>query len=133
MKKILIVDDSFAIRMLLTTIISRKGGFEIAEASTARVARSLCAANRYDLIFLDHMLPDGIGWEIAEMIYCDPQKYGNPMIIAMSGSVPQKTALKSGIHYSQFMHKPFNIARIEEILEKLPEDGPVDKDGHSSL
>jgi len=119
MKKILIVDDSFAIRMLLTTIINRKGGFDIAEASTVREARSLCAANRYDLIFLDHMLSDGIGWEIAKMISLDPEKYGNPRIIAMSGSISQEKAEKSGIHYSQFMPKPFDVSEIDGIIDKI--------------
>ncbi|OGV52797.1 MAG: hypothetical protein A2X45_00070 [Lentisphaerae bacterium GWF2_50_93] len=56
MKKILIVDDSPEIRLLLTNIIIRKTGFHVSEASSVKVAASLCAANRYDLIFLDHRL-----------------------------------------------------------------------------
>ncbi|HCE46696.1 MAG TPA: hypothetical protein DET40_24375 [Lentisphaeria bacterium] len=79
------------------------------ETPSLAEAASLCAENRFDLIFLDHNLGDGIGWEIAEMIFLDPQKYGNPRIVAMSGSVPKEKAEKSGIHYSQFLPKTLRI------------------------
>ena len=92
------------------------------EASSLAEASSHCAENRFDLVFLDHKLSDGIGWEIAEMISLNPQKYGNPKIVVMSGSVPQEKAVKSGIHYSQFMPKPFSLAQIDGIIEKLPEE-----------
>ncbi len=133
MRKVLVVDDDPGVRTLLSAIIRRKGGFHVTETASLAEALSLCAENKFDLIFLDHHLQDGIGWEIAEMISLEPQKYGNPMIITMSGSVPQGIAAKLGIHYSQFMPKPFDIAKINHILDKLPEDGSVDKDGQPSL
>ncbi|HBC86488.1 MAG TPA: hypothetical protein DCZ94_05995 [Lentisphaeria bacterium] len=122
MKKILIVDDAPGIRVLLTNIISRKEGFHVTEASSVKDAASLCAANRYDLIFLDHRLRDGVGWEIAEMIFLDPQKYGTSMIIAMSGSVIPGKDDKCSKYYSQFIPKPFEIAQVDEILENLSKE-----------
>ncbi|HCE46743.1 MAG TPA: hypothetical protein DET40_24615 [Lentisphaeria bacterium] len=122
MRKVLVVDDDSGVRSVLSAIIMRKGGFHVAEASSLAEATAMCLDNRYDLVFLDHMLRDGIGWEIAELISLNPQKFGNPMIIAMSGSVPQEKAMKSGLHYSEFMPKPFAVAQIEGILEKLPEE-----------
>ncbi|OGV36972.1 MAG: hypothetical protein A2X48_00370 [Lentisphaerae bacterium GWF2_49_21] len=122
MKKILIVDDSPAIRLLLTNIIIRKTGFHVTEASSVEIAASLCAANRYDLIFLDHRLGDGVGWEIAEMISLDPGKYGRPRIIAMSGSVFPGKDDEAKKYYSQFIPKPFEFGQIDDILEKLSEE-----------
>ena len=125
MRKVLVVDDDPGVRTLLSAIIIRKGGFHVTETSSLAEASSLCAENQFDLIFLDHHLQDGIGWEIAEMISREPQKYGNPMIITMSGSVPQGKAAKLGSHNSQFMPKPFDVAKINHILEKLPEGSSV--------
>ena len=122
MKKILIVDDSPAIRLLFSNIIIRKAGFLVATASSVRDAASFCAANRYDLIFLDHRLRDGVGWEIAEMICLDPQKHGSPRIIAMSGSVIPDKDDEGRKYYSQFIPKPFMLVQIDEILEKLSEE-----------
>jgi len=118
MKKILIVDDEPVIRLMLTTIIRRKGGFEMDEASSVKDAVSLCSANRYDLIFLDHDLRGGgVGWDIAEMISLDPRKYGNPRIIAMSGSILPGEEKKGRRCYSQFMPKPFEVSKINAILD----------------
>ncbi|OGV52936.1 MAG: hypothetical protein A2X45_09540 [Lentisphaerae bacterium GWF2_50_93] len=120
MRKILIVDDDSGVRGLLSAIIRRKGGFNVLEAASLAEASPLCAENQFDLVFLDHLLNDGIGWEIARMISIDPQKYGNPVIIAMSGSVSQETAVGSGINYSKFMPKPFVVSEIEDIIGRIP-------------
>ncbi|HBC86487.1 MAG TPA: hypothetical protein DCZ94_05990 [Lentisphaeria bacterium] len=122
MRKVLVADDDPGVRTLISAIIRRKGEFLITETSSLAEASYLCTENKFDLIFLDHNLNDGIGWEVAEMISLDPRKYGNPMIVAMSGSVPQERATKCGVHYSQFMPKPFDVAQIKGILEKLPKE-----------
>ncbi|MFZ2656733.1 MAG: response regulator [Victivallales bacterium] len=118
MKKILIVDDEPVIRLILATIIRRKGGFEMDEASSVKDAVSLCAAKRYDLIFLDHNLKDGgVGWEIAEMISLDPRKYGSPRIIAMSGSIFPGKEKEVRKYYAHFIPKPFEVSKINAILD----------------
>ncbi len=119
MHKVLIVDDDSGVRGLLCAMINRTGDFDITETDTLAEATVLCSENRYDLIFLDHHLSDGIGWDLAELISLDPEKYGYPLIVAMSGSVfPGQE--KERRFYSEFLHKPVELAQISEILEKLP-------------
>jgi DNA-binding NtrC family response regulator len=123
MKKILIVDDDMSTRLLLIDIIMIKDGFEISEASSVREAISLSTRIKYDLIFLDHSLKDGIGWELAEMICRNLQKYGRPKIVTMSGSVlPAKDDEKQK-YYSQFIPKPFEIDQVFKVLEKCNNPG----------
>ena len=110
MRNVLIVDDDPGVRALLSAIIRRNGGFQISVAESVTEASTLCTENQFDLIFLDHNLTDGIGWQIAEMISLDPAKYGKPRIITMSGSIPKEKADESRKLYSLFMTKPFTVS-----------------------
>ncbi|MFZ2655583.1 MAG: response regulator [Victivallales bacterium] len=117
MSNVLIVDDDSGVRTLISTIIRHKGGFNVTEAASVAEAEAFCTANKYDLVFLDHHLHDGIGWDIAKMISLDPQKYGNPRIIAMSGSVIINNNDDSRKYYSQFMSKPFDLSELNSIID----------------
>lgn len=117
MSNVLIVDDDSGVRTLISAIIRHKDGFNVSEASSVAEAEVSCTANKYDLVFLDHHLHDGIGWDIAKMISLDTQKYGNPRIIAMSGSVITNNNDDSRKYYSQFISKPFNISELNSIIE----------------
>ncbi|GEM_PF-1504072 len=119
MKKILIVDDAEGIRLLLVNIISKWDCFDVAQASTVKAATTLCSVNKYELIFLDHRLRDGLGWELAELISMDPARFGKPRIIAMSGSIFPGTDDKGKKFYSEFLRKPFEISTIGRILEEV--------------
>ena len=119
MLKILIVDDDPEIRGLISKLIKMKGAFEIAEASSVKEADSLCTRIKFDLIFLDHNVADGNAWVLAEMIFLNPDKYGKPKIIAMSGSVLPENANRSHKNFSQFIAKPFNISSIYTIIEQV--------------
>jgi len=122
LKKILIVDDSPGIRLLLTSIIEKWKGFNVTEVATVKSAISACTESKYDLIFLDHRMRDGVGWELAEKIILDPQKFGNPRIVAMSGSIFQDKDENTRKFYTEFIQKPFEVSRIDSILEELTED-----------
>ena len=88
MKKILILDDEKSLRLILRNIIERTGEYVIFESESLQEAISLCKKNKFDAIFLDHNVRDGIGWQIAEEIRKNPKPYGSPKIIGTSGSVP---------------------------------------------
>lgn len=66
--QLLIVDDEQAILHMLTTILKKEEFKHIDTASTAEEALALCQTKRYDLIFLDVMLPGRSGFEICPLI-----------------------------------------------------------------
>jgi diguanylate cyclase (GGDEF)-like protein len=63
--QILIVDDDSALRHLVSSLLSLKP-WEITEAGTLGTARELLRNQPFDVVLLDHRLPDGVGFELVE-------------------------------------------------------------------
>lgn len=72
-RRVLIVDDHPAVRDGLRSLIGAEGRFDIALAATAADAIDLAAAERPDLIVLDHEMPDRSGLDaIPELLAIAP-------------------------------------------------------------
>lgn len=122
LKKILILDDEDAIRFVLHKLVERVGACEIYEAASLKEAFSLCETHKFDLLFLDHHIPDGIGWEIADKIRETPEKYGKPKIVGMSGSVVYDPESKI---FDTYIEKPFSIKELMPTISKAIEESPL--------
>ncbi|HBC86744.1 MAG TPA: hypothetical protein DCZ94_07315 [Lentisphaeria bacterium] len=118
-KKVLILDDEKGLRLILRTLIQRTGECEIFESDSLHEALSMCKSTRFDIIFLDHNVSDGIGWHIAEEIKKNPESYGSPKVIGMSGSVPYDTERKL---FDYFFVKPFSVAELMPKLDSYMAD-----------
>lgn len=122
LKKILILDDEEAIRFVLHKLVERIGPCEIYEAASLKEAYSLCEAHKFDLVFLDHHIPDGIGWELADIIRKNPEKYGKPNIIGMSGSIVYDPESKI---FDTYIEKPFSVKELMPAIKKAISEVPV--------
>ncbi|MFZ2653449.1 MAG: response regulator [Victivallales bacterium] len=119
MLKVLIVEDNPMVVTLFRVLVRKTDmNAETSEVHSVEKALVLLAGIKYDLIFLDHELPDGDGWEIAEMTSLEPEKFGKPKIIAMSGSASSADVDTRKKNFSRFIGKPFSI---EEILPLIRE------------
>lgn len=123
LKKVLILDDEVAIRFVLHKLIERVGPCEIYEATSLKEAFSLSEMHKFDLVFLDHHIPDGIGWEVADRIRENPDKYGKPKIVGMSGSVVYDSALKI---FDTYIEKPFSIKDLIPTISKVIVESQAD-------
>lgn len=121
LKKILILDDEDAIRFILRKLIEKVRPCEIYEARTLKESFSLCEKHKFDLIFLDHHIPDGIGWEVADKIRQNPEQHGNPNIIGMSGNVVSEPEAK---FFDTFIEKPFSIKDLMPTISKAISESP---------
>lgn len=66
-KKILIVDDEEDLRKLLKSFLTPLN-YEVFTAATLAEALKILPQLKPDIIFLDNNLPDGLGWDIIEVI-----------------------------------------------------------------
>ncbi len=78
--RILIVDDTEATRELLSRRLVREG-HHIVEAASGRFALERIAAETFDLILLDMMMPDMNGYEVLTQLKADARFRHIPVIV----------------------------------------------------
>jgi two-component system chemotaxis response regulator CheY len=117
--KALVVDDSRAMRMLLSRML-RDLGFEVSEARHGREAlEHLRAHADVDLALIDWNMPEMNGLELVEAVHGDARLGAlRMMMVTTETEMSQMTrALGAGAH--EYVMKPFTRAVIEEKLRML--------------
>ena len=65
--RVLVVDD-IPINVKVAMALLRVYGFKIDQATSGPAAIELCKKNTYDMIFMDHMMPEMDGIEATKII-----------------------------------------------------------------
>ena len=116
MSTVLVVDDEFGIAELIVDILTDEG-HRVVTAANGRQGLEALARERPSLVFLDYMMPvlDGAGMlrGMAE----DASLNGVPVV--MMSSIPEATVAERCRGYSAFMRKPFRIAEIMSLTDRL--------------
>ncbi|XMB66620.1 response regulator transcription factor [Mycoplasmatota bacterium zrk1] len=118
MKKILLVEDDSSLAYGLSFAL-KSNGFMVEVANNIKDALVSSKSNRFDLVILDVMLPDGTGFELFNEITKD---YDVPTIFlsALSDELNIVTGLNIG--GDDYITKPFNvselISRINSVLRR---------------
>ncbi len=72
MKKILVIDDEPDIVFLIKLILEKEG-YKVIEANSGSEGLELAKKEKPDLILLDVMMPDMLGWEVSKKIKADKE------------------------------------------------------------
>ncbi len=116
--KILVVDDEKNICWILNRLFTQKG-YIVDEAHTGREALEKIERNKYNLVFLDIIMPDILGLEVLSNI---KNKTLSPPVVIMTAKSTMKNAveaMKRGAF--EYITKPFDINEIENITAKALE------------
>ncbi|MBS7008409.1 hybrid sensor histidine kinase/response regulator [Anaerostipes sp.] len=116
--KILIVDDN-QINLGVAEALMDPYQMQIDCASSGKEAVQAVKRFGYDLIFLDHMMPEMDGIETLKAIRALPDPKNNIPVIALTANVTkeaQELFKKEG--FDGFMPKPVDIRLLDEILMK---------------
>ena len=122
--RVLIVDDNLINRKVARGFL-KSYAFQLAEAESGPEAIELVRQNRYDIIFMDHMMPVMDGIEAAEIIRRDCGENGRfPAIIALTANAMEgmrERFLDRG--FQDFIAKPLDRKALEQLLMRwVPED-----------
>jgi len=113
---VLVVDDHFADRETLKTVLEEKG-YRVATASDGTEAIDMVRSRHYDIIFLDVRLPDMTGFETFEQVKkIDPQA----TVIMMTGYAEEdliKNAIEAGAYTC--LRKPFDIDKVITLVNTV--------------
>ncbi|MCL2191941.1 MAG: ATP-binding protein [Treponema sp.] len=118
---ILVVDD------ILTNLKVIKGlllpyGMQVSLCKSGEMALDAIKANRYDMIFMDHMMPDMDGVETTGRIRglnANDDYFSKVPIVALTANA--LTGMREFFlenMFSDFMSKPVDVVRLNAVLEK---------------
>lgn len=117
--KVLVVDDNLINRKVACGFL-KKYGFDLTEASSGPEAIELVKKTKYNLIFMDHMMPEMDGIETVKIIREECGINGRmPVIIALTANAMdgmKETFLQNG--FQDFIAKPLDRKPLNEILSK---------------
>ena len=115
--KVLVVDDN-AVNRKIARIFMQSYGLEINEAESGAAAIALVRQTRYDIIFMDHMMPEMDGIEAVQIIRSECGENGKmPVVIALSANAMEgvrETFLENG--FQDFIAKPLDRRPLHEAL-----------------
>ncbi len=125
--KILVVDDNQVNRKVFLNLL-KELQMEIHEAAGGLVCLDMVTKHAYDLIFLDHMMPDLDGVEtIKKMRTLDNNLCKETPVIALTANaLSGAKEMYLDIGFSDYLAKPFQPEKLEEmLLEYLPKEKVV--------
>ena len=115
--KVLIVDDNVINRKVARGFL-KNYEFDLTEAESGPEAIELVRDNRYDIIFMDHMMPMMDGIEATEIIRKDCGENGSaPVVIALTANAMEgmrEQFLSSG--FQDFIAKPLDRKELNHLL-----------------
>ena len=116
MASVLVVDDDPTVRDILKEMI-RKEGYSVTTADNGENALSEIGRQRFDLVFLDLVLPDITGTEVLKTI---KEKVRDTVVVIVTGFADDPIALNA---MSQgpllLVRKPFRERDIVEVLNMV--------------
>ncbi len=115
--KVLIVDDNVINRKVARGFL-KNYAFDLTEAESGPEAIELVRSARYDIIFMDHMMPGMDGIEAAEIIRRDCGENGTaPVMVALTANAMEgmrEHFMECG--FQDFIAKPLDRKELNQLL-----------------
>lgn len=129
MKKVLVVDDTKNIRMILTKCLELEG-YEVMTASDGKQALEILTTQIFDLIFLDIKLPEVRGTEVFRRMRDLGIK--TPVIIITAYATVKNAVDCTNMGAVAYVQKPFSADKIKSVLREL-NIGPLNAEPENNL
>ena len=115
--RVLIVDDAIFMRKMICDILVENGMEIVGEADTGAKAVEKFAELRPDLVTMDLIMPEMNGIDAVRKIMEADAKARIVMCSALGQQALVQEAIAAGA--KDFLIKPFNAARVVEVIAKL--------------
>lgn len=116
----LVVDDE-RMNLIVAKSIFGRYGMTVYTASSGTESIDMCRSNRYDIVFMDHMMPGMDGVEAMKHIRADSRRAGHDLpIVALTAnavSTAKEMFLSEG--FDGFVSKPVDLVELERVLKRV--------------
>lgn len=113
--RILVVDDNKMNRQVIVGLL-KKTGVDITLASGGREALDILANDTFDLVLLDHMMPEIDGIEVLQRYKSDHQYSRMPFIALTANATNGIKDMYLAAGFDDYMSKPFVPGDLEKLL-----------------
>ncbi|MCX6142603.1 MAG: response regulator [Ignavibacteriales bacterium] len=114
--RVLVVDDSDHVRILVSKLLKQRDFLEIDTAPNGKVALEKIKSFRPDIIFLDAIMPEIGGLEVLQTV----KKESPGIIVVMMSSISAREEIlqfkEAGVDF--YILKPFETQKFDEVLDK---------------
>lgn len=117
-KTILIVDDSRAMRAMLTSTLESLADCRVVEASSGFEAMRLLPREKVDLVLTDINMPDINGLELISYMRDSPNYRDIPIIIISTEGSQKDIERGTQLGANEYVIKPFEPAILQKLLQK---------------
>lgn len=100
-KKVLVVEESLAVRGIAESLL-RQNGYEVFSAARADEARTILQGSRIELLLVSSTAADAGGRRLIDTLAADPATASLPLLV-----LHDPTTGESGIPPEMMIHKPF--------------------------
>ena len=114
--KILVVDD-YSINLTVIRGLLKKTQVQIFEASNGRECIEMCRNDRFDLILMDHMMPELDGVEVLNILR-DEHEDLCPVIILTANAIKGSKEKYMELGFADYISKPVNPTELEMTIRK---------------
>ncbi|MBS0467344.1 MAG: aminotransferase class I/II-fold pyridoxal phosphate-dependent enzyme [Proteobacteria bacterium] len=108
---ILLVEDSFANRDMLTRRLTRRG-YTVCSAADGASGVAMAVSERPDLILMDVALGEMDGWEATRLIKADARTCGIPVIALTAHALASDREKSVEVGCADFDTKPVDLSRL---------------------
>ena len=118
--RVLIIDDSRSSLALLATVVAEVAGAAIDTCTSPLEALTRCGAEQFDLVLVDHIMPEMDGVEVTRRLRSRDSYRLVPIIMVTSDSDQRLRIDAIGAGATDFINKPFDrtelLARVRNLL-----------------
>jgi len=122
MAKILIVDDNIVCRTIVSLLLTQQG-HKITLAEDGKKALDGLRSNKFDLMILDHMMPDLSGLDVLRLLRKDGATSNGscPVIVISGGFTPEERAEYETLGVVDIHQKPADPKYLcDQVLRLFP-------------
>lgn len=118
--RVLVVDDSEAVRQLIAVNLELEG-IHVEQCADGAEALARIAASPPDLVTLDVRMPTLDGFETVRRLRSDPSTARIPVVLVTGRASPADLALGERLGVDAYLVKPFEPAElVSTVLRLLP-------------
>lgn len=121
--KILLVDDEVDTRTVARLSLRQLAGCDVVEAENGAQALALAAAEPFDAIVLDVMMPDMDGPAVFEQLRRHPSTAATPVVFLTAKAMPDEVARLQQLGAARIYTKPFDPAQFAAAIRDLLHGG----------